>query len=106
MGSPGLPSWEGRGLQGDPAPNHLPWWDPHEGKPAIFRGHAVLVGEGAWRPARSQCAGGQAVVVGRGPGTPSLQSVQGAQVPHLCTLQGHLPPRGAHGGCLDASTLT
>ena len=66
VGSPGLPSWEGRGFRETLAPAICPGGVIRR----VFKGHAVLVGEGAWCPARPQCTGGHAVLVGRGPGAP------------------------------------
>ena len=105
VGSPGLPSWEGRGLQGDPGSSHLPWWGPQEG----LQGSRCPGGGGGLVPHQTPMHWGPCCPGGEGawrPPPPDPSPVGGAQVPHLCTLQGSLPPRGAYGGCLDASALT
>ena len=86
----------GRGLQGDPAPRHLPWRGPQEGNPGHIQGPRCPGGAEDLAPPPQ-------TAVHWGPGCPGGG---GGLVSHLCTLQGHLPPRGAHGGCLDSSALT
>lgn len=70
VGSPRLPSWEGRGLQGDPAPSHLPWRGPQEGKPGHIQGPCCPGGGGPGAPPDPSALGARLSWWGRGPGGP------------------------------------
>lgn len=101
VGSPGLPSWEGRGLQGDPGSSHLPWWGPQEGlqgsrcpggggglvphQTPVHWGPRCPGGEGAWRPPpRPQSSGG-----GRRSPTPAPS--RGVSLPEVPMVAAWMP---------------